>query len=196
MPRLASSSEAIASADWIAEVPVFPWPMCRKSLVFFTALPQNLFILAFPWTFLFALCRDNLSLVWICSVGQIFWGRWLFGFSGLPRASYSYWGSEVCFVVTAGLSWSSGWGCEGWFRFCHLKPELLRMASQAKPWTRMRTVLLIILTRFLLSKLALRLLSVTKCWVIAQEGERYCWTCFSQAWFWSCCDVWLFQIAI
>ena len=53
------------------------------------------------------------------------------------------------------------------------------MASQALD--KNEDMLLIVLTRFLLSKLALRLLSVTKCWVIAQEGERYCWTCFSQA---------------
>ena len=48
MPLLRKLSEAIASDDWMAEVPVFPWPMCRKSFVFFTALPENFLILAFP----------------------------------------------------------------------------------------------------------------------------------------------------
>ena len=51
--------------------------------------------------------------------------------------------------------------------FCHLKPELLRLASQALD--KNEDMLLILLTRFLLSKLALRLLSVTKCWAIARD---------------------------
>ena len=97
-------SDAIASDDWTAEVPVLPWPMCRKIFVFFTALPRNFLIVAFPRTFLFALCRDSLSLVWGRSVGLIFWGGWVFEVSDVPKVSYSYWGSEVCFVVTAGLS--------------------------------------------------------------------------------------------
>ena len=65
-------SDAIASDDWTAEVPVLPWPMCRKSFVFFTALLRNFSIVAFHRTFLFVLSRDSLSLVCGPSVGLVF----------------------------------------------------------------------------------------------------------------------------
>ena len=68
MPRLASSSEAIASADWIAEVPVFPWPMCRKSLVFFTALHSFSATLALALVLSFSCLCECQIVVFACDI--------------------------------------------------------------------------------------------------------------------------------
>lgn len=53
IPCFDNSSEAMASDDWTAEVPVLPWPMCRKSFVFPTSLEAITLTLALAiaWSF-------------------------------------------------------------------------------------------------------------------------------------------------